>query len=86
MIVVAPDLGGRPDSDAGVVRFSDSLALGRASGLGNLTRSDLAPALKAAGLVDANLLAKPILLLALRKQVENLKNYESHGPEQTGRQ
>ena len=38
LIVVAPDLGGRPDSDAGVVRFSDSLALGRASGLGNLTR------------------------------------------------
>ena len=35
--MVAPDLGGRPDSDAGVVRFSDSLALGRASGLGNLT-------------------------------------------------
>ena len=32
LIVVAPDLGGRPDSDAGVVRFSDSLALGRASG------------------------------------------------------
>ena len=32
------DLGGRPDSDAGVVRFSDSLALGRASGLGNLTK------------------------------------------------
>ena len=27
LIVVAPDLGGRPDSDAGVVRFSDSLAL-----------------------------------------------------------